>query len=188
MVGLAVTALPVLHGADYTCYGFAFGPPQERVVYLSDYTALLPQTDALLASWSSGGEAIHTCSCSTRCVPRAATPPHLPPPWPRHTHDTRPRRVSSGSHPVHATLSESVELARRLRPRYTRLVGVKELPTKCLLTVTAVHRRTLLVGMGHALEHHATNRRLRRLWREEQLDVQLAFDGMFVPLPGLDVG
>lgn len=59
MVGLAVTALPVLHGADYTCYGFAFGPPQERVVYLSDYTALLPQTDALLASWSSGGEAIH---------------------------------------------------------------------------------------------------------------------------------
>ena len=81
-----------------------------------------------------------------------------------------------------------MELARRLRPRYTRLVGVKELPTKCLLTVTAVHRRTLLVGMGHALEHHATNRRLRRLWREEQLDVQLAFDGMFVPLPGLDVG
>jgi len=81
-----------------------------------------------------------------------------------------------------------VELARRLRPRHTRLVGVKELPTKCLLTVTAVHRRTLLVGMGHALEHHATNRRLRRLWRDERLDVQLAFDGMFVPLPGLDVG
>ena len=89
---------------------------------------------------------------------------------------------------LNLTTSESVELARRLSPRYTRLVGVKELPTKCLLTVTAVHRRTLLVGMGHALEHHATNRRLRRLWREERLDVQLAFDGMFVPLPGLDVG
>mmetsp|Transcript_25731 Transcript_25731/g.76012 ORF Transcript_25731/g.76012 Transcript_25731/m.76012 type:complete len:433 (-) Transcript_25731:1258-2556(-) len=139
VVGLAVTALPVLHGADYTCYGFAFGPPQERVVYLSDYTALLPQTDALLASWSSGGEAIHLLVLDAL--------------------------RAEGSHPVHATLSESVELARRLRPR-----------------------RTLLVGMGHALEHHATNRRLRRLWREEQLDVQLAFDGMFVPLPGLDVG
>lgn len=187
MVGLAVTALPVLHGADYTCYGFAFGPPQERVVYLSDYTALLPQTDALLASWSSGGEAIHLLVLDALRA-EGSHPAPSPPPWPRHTHDTRPRRVSSGSHPVHATLSESVELARRLRPRYTRLVGVKELPTKCLLTVTAVHRRTLLVGMGHALEHHATNRRLRRLWREEQLDVQLAFDGMFVPLPGLDVG
>ena len=52
-----------------------------------------------------------------------------------------------------------VALARRLRPR-----------------------RTLLVGMGHAMEHHATNRRLRRLWSEEGLDVQLAYDGQFVPL------
>ena len=52
-----------------------------------------------------------------------------------------------------------VALARRLRPR-----------------------RTLLVGMGHAMEHHATNRRLRRLWTEEGLDIQLAYDGQFVPL------
>ena len=56
-------------------------------------------------------------------------------------------------------LSNQVALARRLRPR-----------------------RTLLVGMGHAMEHHATNRRLRRLWSEEGLDVQLAYDGQFVPL------
>ena len=26
------------------------------------------------------------------------------------------------------------------------------------------------------MEHEATNRKLRKLWREEQLDVQLAFD------------
>jgi hypothetical protein len=177
VVGLAVTALPVLHGADYTCYGFAFGPPQERVVYLSDYTALLPQTDALLASWSSGGEAIHLLVLDALRAEGSHPAPKTP-----------PRATAQPPNADTAPLSESVELARRLRPRYTRLVGVKELPTKCLLTVTAVHRRTLLVGMGHALEHHATNRRLRRLWREEQLDVQLAFDGMFVPLPGLDVG
>ena len=34
-----------------------------------------------------------------------------------------------GAHPVHATMEESVALARRLRPR-----------------------RTLLVGMGHAMD------------------------------------
>ena len=32
------------------------------------------------------------------------------------------------------------------------------------------------------MEHHATNRGLRRLWREEALDIQLAYDGQFVPL------
>ena len=69
----------------------------------------------------------------------------------------------SNSHPVHASMDESVALARRLRPR-----------------------RALLVGMGHAMEHRETNRALRRLWRDEGLDVQLARDGQFVPL-GLSV-
>ena len=41
---------------------------------------------------------------------------------------------------------------------------------------------TLLVGMGHGMEHAATNRRLRRLWHDERLDVQLAYDSQFVPL------
>ena len=64
-----------------------------------------------------------------------------------------------GAHPVHATAEESIALARRIRPA-----------------------RTLLVGMGHGMEHAATNRRLRRLWHDERLDVQLAYDSQFVPL------
>ena len=63
------------------------------------------------------------------------------------------------AHPVHATALESVALARKLRPK-----------------------KTLLVGMGHTMEHVATNRHLRTLLAAEGLDVQLAYDGQFVPL------
>ena len=131
--GLEMLALPVLHGADYTCYGFAFGPEDARVVYLSDYTALLPSTEALLSRWSALGHIDLLVLDALRM---------------------------EGAHPVHATGEESVQLARRLRPR-----------------------RTLLVGMGHTMEHEATNRQLRRLWVEEELDVQLAYDGQFLPIP-----
>ena len=128
--GLPVTALPVLHGADYVCYGYSFGEPTDRVVYLSDYTALLPPTEALLERWSAA-----------RQVGLLILDALLP----------------RGSHPVHASLEESVGLARRLRPR-----------------------RCLLVGMSHAIEHEATCRELRKL-RADGLDVQLARDGQFVP-------
>eukprot|EP00290_Baffinella_frigidus_P056696 CAMPEP_0180371670 /NCGR_PEP_ID=MMETSP0989-20121125/19975_1 /TAXON_ID=697907 /ORGANISM="non described non described, Strain CCMP2293" /LENGTH=341 /DNA_ID=CAMNT_0022367773 /DNA_START=58 /DNA_END=1080 /DNA_ORIENTATION=+ len=37
--GLAITALPVMHGTDCVCYGFDFGG-EERVVYLSDMTSI----------------------------------------------------------------------------------------------------------------------------------------------------
>jgi len=132
MFGLKVTCMPVMHGEDYVCFGFGFGPEGARCVYLSDYTRLLPATEVLLARWSCGrGIAL--------LVLDALNP--------------------DGTHPVHASLEQSVNLARLLKPR-----------------------RTLLLGMSHRLEHHATNRSLRRLWREEQLDIQLAFDGQLVPL------
>ena len=132
LFGLQLTCLPVMHGADYICFGYGFGAAGHRCAYLSDYTALLPQTEALLEQWSRGGGL-------ALLVLDALRP--------------------AGAHPVHATMAESVALARRLRPR-----------------------RTLLVGMGHSMEHRATNRCLRRLWREEALDIQLAYDGQFVPL------
>ena len=130
--GLEVVCLPVLHGADYVCFGFAFGPEDARTVYLSDYTALLPPTEALLTSWASRG-AIHLLVLDALRM--------------------------SGTHPVHATGDESIDLARRLRPV-----------------------KTLLVGMSHSMEHEQTNLELRRLWDESRLDVQLAYDGELVPL------
>jgi phosphoribosyl 1,2-cyclic phosphodiesterase len=131
--GLQVHALPVLHGADYTCFGFGFGPEGARVVYLSDYTALLPPTEEILSRWSSAPDGIELLVLDALRM----TDPH----------------------PVHATAEESIELARRLRPR-----------------------RCLLVGMSHSMEHASCNRKLRRLWAEEGLDVQLAYDGQCVPL------
>mmetsp|Transcript_37640 Transcript_37640/g.70356 ORF Transcript_37640/g.70356 Transcript_37640/m.70356 type:complete len:349 (+) Transcript_37640:34-1080(+) len=45
--GLEVTTLPVLHGKDYICQAFAFGR-KDRVAYLSDVSAVPPETLAFL--------------------------------------------------------------------------------------------------------------------------------------------
>ena len=130
--GLEVHALPAQHGADYVCFGFGFGPADERVVYLSDYTTLLPATEEVLYRWSEEGSIALLVLDALR--------------W-------------ASPHPVHACALESIELARKLRAR-----------------------RTLLVGMSHGMEHEGTNARLRSLLAVEGLDVQLAYDGQFVPL------
>ena len=63
-------------------------------------------------------------------------------------------------HPTHFSVEQAVELCRQLRPR-----------------------RALLVGMGSQIEHHATNKELRKLLGETKeeggggMDVQLAYDG-----------
>ena len=67
--------------------------------------------------------------------------------------------------PTHASLMQSLELVRTYRPQ-----------------------RALLVGMVCTLEHHETNRMLRRLLDVEGLDVQLAHDGQYVPLRALSQG
>lgn len=134
MVGLAVTALPVLHGADYTCYGFAFGPPQERVVYLSDYTALLPQTDALLASWSSGGEAIHLLVLDALRAEGSHPAPSPPP--------------VATAHPRHASTARLVR--QPPRPRHSLRVGGarEEAPP-------AVHAARRRQGAAHKVSAHS---------------------------------
>jgi len=132
--GFPFHALPVLHGADYTCFGYGFGPPGARVVYISDYTALLPETESLLLRWSQQPDKIAVL------VLDALFP------------DATPSTV-------HANLQESLELVRRLQPT-----------------------KAFFVGLGHYCEHYAMNLRLRRLWYTEGLDVQLARDGLFVPV------
>jgi len=63
------------------------------------------------------------------------------------------------SHPTHFGLQDALGLVRALRPR-----------------------KALLVGMSHEFRHEEHNDMLRRLLAEEGLDVQLARDGMCVPL------
>lgn len=130
--GLELYALPVLHGTDYTCFGYGWGPVGRRSVYLSDYTELLPETEALLARWCAEG----------RIDLLVLDALHLDQP-----------------HAVHASALQSIQLARRLQPR-----------------------KTLLVGMSHSMEHEETNETLRAQLAVDGLDVQLAYDGQFVPL------
>ncbi|CAE7350819.1 unnamed protein product [Symbiodinium necroappetens] len=132
--GFPFHALPVLHGADYTCFGYGFGSLGSRVVYISDYTALLPETEALLERWSSQPDKISILILDVL--------------FPDATKST-----------VHANLEESLDLVRRFRPE-----------------------KAFFVGVGHYCEHHAMNRQLRKLWKSEGLDVQLAHDGLFVPV------
>lgn len=62
-------------------------------------------------------------------------------------------------HPTHFCLSQALDLVRTIRPK-----------------------RTLLVGLSDEFEHFETNAKLKRLLVEEDLDVQLAYDGLSVDL------
>lgn len=126
--GVRFTALSVEHGAGYMCMGYAWGPDDAKIVALTDYTSVGPRVMEQLVHWSSGGRRIALLVLDALA------------------RDNPPR--------VHASLEQSLRLARELRPVSTRFVG-----------------------MSHGLEHYGTNRELRRL-RAEGLDVQLAHDGL----------
>jgi phosphoribosyl 1,2-cyclic phosphodiesterase len=127
--GVRFTSLPVEHGAGYLCTGYAWGPEEAKVVLLSDYTSIGPDVRAKLEHWSSGGRRIALLIVDALA---RSNPPR-----------------------VHASLEQSLQLARELRPLATRFVG-----------------------MSHGLEHHSTNRYLSELRESEDLDVQLAHDGL----------
>lgn len=95
--GLMIHALPVLHGADYVSFGYAFGPKGSKVVYISDYTELLPRTETLLEQWSRDGIAVMILDMLF---------------------------PSSQKAPVHANLDDSMALLRRYRPRKAFFVGM----------------------------------------------------------------
>ena len=133
-------------------------------VAVVEVTQLLPMEDALLdCRISPASPAIALAASAALPTARrmpsiiCTTSSHFS--WPKVTVVPRLRGLPPARRFCFGAGKLASELARRLRPA-----------------------RTLLVGMGHALEHVATNRRLRRLQREEGLDIQLAYDGQFVPL------
>lgn len=62
-------------------------------------------------------------------------------------------------HNTHFCQDEALELIRMLQPQ-----------------------KALLTGLTHAFDHNADNAALRELWRDEGIDVQLAHDGLQIPL------
>ncbi|KAJ1621691.1 beta-lactamase-like protein [Pavlovales sp. CCMP2436] len=127
--GVRFDTLPVEHGAGYICTGYAWGPDHAKIILLTDYTTVGPKVMAQLRHWSTGGRRIAVLVLDALA------------------RDNPPR--------VHASLEQSLQLARELRPVATRFVG-----------------------MSHGIEHYATNRELRKVHAAEGLDVQLAHDGL----------
>eukprot|EP01029_Cantina_marsupialis_P006660 TRINITY_DN17347_c1_g3_i1.p1 TRINITY_DN17347_c1_g3~~TRINITY_DN17347_c1_g3_i1.p1 ORF type:complete len:326 (-),score=61.48 TRINITY_DN17347_c1_g3_i1:274-1251(-) len=62
-------------------------------------------------------------------------------------------------HSTHMNLVEAIDFARHLRPK-----------------------KTLFVGMTDHMEHHETNAELKKLLETDGLDIQLAHDGLAIPL------
>ena len=62
-------------------------------------------------------------------------------------------------HPFHFSMGQAIDLARKLRPK-----------------------KTLLVGMSAQFEHDEANRDLAQLKVEEGIDIQLAYDGLQVDI------
>jgi phosphoribosyl 1,2-cyclic phosphate phosphodiesterase len=58
-------------------------------------------------------------------------------------------------HPTHFSLEQAIDLARTIKPK-----------------------KTLLVGMGSGIEHDEVNQRLRELFVQENIDIELAYDGL----------
>ena len=51
-----------LMAAEWRCFGFAFGGAGDRVLYISDYTELLPPTEALLKQMEERGLSHKRCA------------------------------------------------------------------------------------------------------------------------------
>ena len=97
--GLEVTPLPVWHGADLICLGFSFSitnsdGTKTNVVYLSDISEMIDETLEFIQKL---------------------------PPTDILVVDTLLR---SRPHPVHFNLDQAVDLARKLQPKQTYLIGM----------------------------------------------------------------
>lgn len=130
---LEVTPIPLVHGEDCICLGFAFGR-RDRVVYLSDLSRVPPDTEKFLEQEMArpGGIALLVLDC-----------------------------LGNRPHNTHFGLSQSLELARKLKARQTLLVGMAcdAFPT-----------------------HHMMNAELHNRRSEIGSDVQFARDGQTVLL------
>ncbi|CAM9734258.1 unnamed protein product [Scytosiphon promiscuus] len=92
--GLEVTPFPVLHGEDYVSHGFLFGPPGNKICYISDVSRVPPESMEFLQR--QGPIQLLVCDALDRFK----------------------------KHPTHFSVEDSIQLANQLKARRTFLVGL----------------------------------------------------------------
>ncbi|XP_014634312.1 putative hydrolase C777.06c isoform X1 [Glycine max] len=159
--GLKLIPLPVMHGEDYICLGFLFGE-KNRVAYISDVSRIPASTECVISK-SGAGQAGQLDLLILDALEKTGSP---------NVHFCLPQ-VSSAFFKMMFTLfiyvpdgeislfviSQTLETVKRLCPK-----------------------QTLLIGMNHKFDHHKDNEFLMEWSRREGLSVQLAHDGLRVPI------
>lgn len=137
---LLFTPLPMYHGGQFICMGFSIGEPKSLhssqkgtwMVYLSDLTALVPETKEFLLQNGPGLIDILVIDCLY---------------------------LSREPFSVHLNLPQALSIVRQLRPK-----------------------QTYFVGLSHDFSHWEWNERLKRYKDTEGLCIELARDGLSLPM------
>ena len=146
--GLKMVPLPVMHGEDLVCLGFAF------TVNATASTNADNDGDSNQTKKSSGGLNVVYLSDISRMLP--ATEMFIMQQLPKTDILILDSLLVDREHPVHYSLKQAIELARRLKPKKTYIVGV---------------------NCDDFLPHDAANEELKKI---EGLDVELAYDGLVI--------
>lgn len=100
--GLMLIPLPVIHGEDLICNGYAFSihhrddkRSKTNVVYLSDISRMIPETEKFILEKLPPTDILIVDSLNMK-----------------------------GTHPVHFSLEQALETVKRLNPKQTYIVGI----------------------------------------------------------------
>lgn len=157
--GLTFTPLPVWHGEDYLSLGFLFGR-KSRIAYVSDVSRFPIETEHVLSKRT--GQEVDLLFLDTNGLGLGGL-----------SHAAAISKHGAGQvdflfldslyktspHNTHMILQESLAVVKKLQP-------------KC----------AFLVGMTHEFEHELDNKILAEWSLREGIPVQLAYDGMRIPV------
>jgi hypothetical protein len=204
--GLRVLPLPVLHGEDYVSFAFLLGgdaPHSDAVLYISDVTRIPPATWHFLCTGELPVPPAGCASPQQRAsffqafneVQAHALPKDTPwaivpatPVRPSHPAADSPaeRAPSDGAAGTAASFSApriSLLIVDALFPEIEHNTHFN-MPQALHFIERLQPRRALLTGLSDLFEHerHNTQLQQRRQAGEITVDVQLAYDGLRMPL------
>ncbi|CAL5345425.1 unnamed protein product [Camellia sinensis] len=152
--GLELVPLPVMHGEDYISLGFLFGE-KCKVAYISDVSRILPTTEHYISKNSDQQLDLLILDTLYKGQLRAG-----PVDWTCSlTPIFKDEFITKGSHNTHFCFPQTLDAVKKLCPK-----------------------RALLIGMTHEFDYHVDNEFLREWSKREGIPVQLARDGLRIPI------